>query len=123
MRCGSTVTTTCRPVSSRGTPKPRHAWLRNDVPAYRTYRDYVEMADRESARADGVDVVTVARPNDSHFAIASEFLRRGVSVVCEKPLTQESATSAELVEIAATSGAILAVPHSYTAYALVQQAA
>ena len=28
-------------------------------------------------------------PNDSHFAIASEFLRRGFSVVCEKPLTQD----------------------------------
>ena len=94
-----------------------------NVPADRVYRDYVEMADRESARADGVDVVTVATPNDSHFAIASEFLRRGVSVVCEKPLTQESATSAELVEIAETSGAILAVPHCYSAYAMVRQAA
>ena len=93
------------------------------VPADRAYRDYVEMADRESARADGVDVVTVATPNDSHFAIAGEFLRRGVSVVCEKPLTQESATSAELVEIAETSGAILAVPHCYSAYAMVRQAA
>jgi predicted dehydrogenase len=93
------------------------------VPADRAYGDYVEMADRESARADGVDVVTVATPNDSHFAIASEFLRRGISVVCEKPLTQDSATSAELVDIGESSGAILAVPHCYSAYAMVRQAA
>ena len=93
------------------------------VPADRAYGDYVEMADRESARADGVDVVTVATPNDSHFAIAGEFLRRGVSVVCEKPLTKESATSAELVDIGESSGAILAVPHCYSAYAMVRQAA
>ena len=93
------------------------------VPADRVYRDYVEMADRESERPDGVDVVTVATPNDSHFAIASAFLRRGISVVCEKPLTQDSATAAELVEIAESSGAILAVPHCYSAYAMVRHAA
>src|SRR5262249_40842629 len=52
------------------------------LPADRVYRDYVEMADRESTRPDGVDVVTVATPNDSHFAIASAFLRKGISVVC-----------------------------------------
>jgi predicted dehydrogenase len=90
------------------------------VPAARVYRDYAEMADRESAREDGIDVVTVATPNDSHFAIAGEFLRRGISVVCEKPLTQDSASSAELVEIAEASGAILAVPHCYSAYAMVR---
>jgi predicted dehydrogenase len=93
------------------------------VPEDRAYRDYVEMAERESARADGVDVVTVATPNDSHFAIASAFLRKGISVVCEKPLTQESNSAAELVEIAESSGAILAVPHCYSAYAMVRQAA
>lgn len=93
------------------------------VPSDRVYRDYVEMAERESARSDGIDVVTVATPNDSHFAIASEFLRMGISVVCEKPLTQDSATAAELVEIADSSGAILAVPHCYSAYAMVRQAA
>jgi predicted dehydrogenase len=93
------------------------------VPADRVYRDYIEMAERESTREDGVDVVTVATPNDSHFAIASTFLRRGISVVCEKPLTQDSATAAELVEIAGSSGAILAVPHCYSAYAMVRHAA
>ncbi len=93
------------------------------VPADRVYPDYVEMADRESKRPDGVDVVTVATPNDSHFSIASAFLRKGISVVCEKPLTQDSATAAELVEIAKASGAILAVPHCYSAYAMVRHAA
>lgn len=93
------------------------------VPADRVYRDFVEMADREAARTDGVDVVTVATPNDSHFSIAAEFLSRGISVVCEKPLTQDSATAAELVDIAESSGAILAVPHCYSAYAMVRHAA
>ena len=93
------------------------------VPADRVYRDYVEMADGESRRPDGVDVVTVATPNDSHFDIASAFLGRGIAVVCEKPLTQDSASSKELIAIAESSDAILAVPHCYSAYAMVRQAA
>jgi predicted dehydrogenase len=93
------------------------------IDAGRAYRDHVAMADAECASPGGLDLVVVATPNDSHFEIAAEFLRRGVSVVCEKPLTQDAATAAELVRIAAESGALLAVPHCYSAYAMVRHAA
>ena len=93
------------------------------VPTDRTYRDYRQMAEQEAIRRDGVDVVVVATPNDSHFEIARAFLQAGISVVCEKPLTRSSETAAELVEIAESSGAILAVPHCYSAYAMVRHAA
>ncbi|MCP2049231.1 UNVERIFIED_ORG: putative dehydrogenase [Paenarthrobacter nicotinovorans] len=93
------------------------------VTAERNYGDAREMAVAEAARADGVDVVVVATPNDSHFEIARAFLGNGISVVCEKPLTQGSASAAELVRIAAANDAILAVPHCYSAYAMVRQAA
>lgn len=99
------------------------AAARLGIPADRAYRDYRQMAEAESAREDGVDVVVVATPNDSHFDIARAFLEAGVSVVCEKPLTRDSATAAELVRIAAANGVVLAVPHCYSAYAMVRQAA
>jgi predicted dehydrogenase len=67
------------------------------VPADRTYVDYRQMAEREAARADGVDVVAVVTPNDTHFEIARAFLEAGISVVCEKPLTHDSETSARLL--------------------------
>jgi predicted dehydrogenase len=86
----------------------------------RVYTDYREMAEQESGR---VDVVAVVTPNDSHFEIAKTFLEAGISVVCEKPLTNDSSTAAELVAIAGSSGAILAVPHIYSAYAMVRHAA
>ena len=44
-------------------------------------------------------------------------------MVCEKPLTTDSASAAELVAMAESSGAILAVPHCYSAYAMVREAA
>jgi predicted dehydrogenase len=85
----------------------------------RIYDDYRMMAERE----DALDVVAVVTPNDTHYEIAKAFLERGVSVVCEKPLTNDSATAAELVAIAESTGSILAVPHIYSAYAMVRHAA
>ncbi|MFJ4171025.1 Gfo/Idh/MocA family protein [Paenarthrobacter sp. NPDC089714] len=93
------------------------------VPGERNYRSVEQMAAAEAQREDGVDLVVVATPNDSHFEIARAFLEKGISVVCEKPLTQDSATAAELVRIAEDNDAILAVPHCYSAYAMVRQAA
>jgi predicted dehydrogenase len=89
----------------------------------RSFRDYTEMAAAEAARPDGADVVVVATPNDSHFDIARAFLEAGISVVCEKPLTRDSGTAAELVRLAAENNAVLAVPHCYSAYAMVRHAA
>lgn len=93
------------------------------VPDDRAYRSVEEMADAEAQRPDGVELVVVATPNDSHLAVAAAFLRRGISVVCEKPLTSDTATSAELVRLAAENDALLAVPHCYSAYAMVRHAA
>ncbi len=89
----------------------------------RIYPDYTTMAEAERARPDGVDLVVVATPNDSHFAIAKTFLERGFHVVCEKPLTLSSDQAAELVRLAAENGVILGVPHCYSAYPMVREAA
>jgi predicted dehydrogenase len=86
----------------------------------RLYTDYREMAEQEAGQ---LDVVAVVTPNDTHFEIAKAFLEAGISVVCEKPLTNDSGTAAELVAIAESSNAILAVPHIYSAYAMVRHAA
>jgi len=89
----------------------------------RVYADYTDMAEREAERFDGIDLAVVATPNDSHFAIASSFLRAGISVVCEKPLTGDSESAAELVRLAEERDLVLAVPHCYSAYAMVRHAA
>jgi predicted dehydrogenase len=106
-----------------GSTPESSADVARDLGVDRVYRDHREMAAAESMRPDGVDVVTVATPNDSHFEIARTFLEAGISVVCEKPLTRDSRTSAELIALAASTGAILAVPHCYSAYAMVRHAA
>lgn len=109
-------------VFGRGAESSAAMAVELGVAADRVYRDYREMAQAEAGREDGVDLVTVTTPNDSHFEIARTFLEAGVSVVCEKPLTSDSNTAAELVRIAAEHDVILAVPHCYSAYAMVRHA-
>ena len=86
----------------------------------RVYDDHREMAEQERGR---LDVVAVVTPNDTHFEVARAFLETGISVVCEKPLTNDSSTAAQLVAIAESNNVILAVPHIYSAYAMVRHAA
>ena len=88
----------------------------------RTYTDYVEMATQEAARADGIEVVSIVTPNDSHFAIAKAFLQAGIHVICDKPLTTRAEDSAALVELAAKHERILAVTYNYSGSPLIRQA-
>src|SRR5262249_58960313 len=53
----------------------------------RTYASFAEMAAAEAKRPDGIEVVSIVTPNDSHHAIARAFLDRGIDVVCDKPMT------------------------------------
>lgn len=89
----------------------------------RSYDSYQQMANSEADLADGIELVIVATPDSSHYAIAKSFLTRGISVACEKPLTQNSDEASELIRIARDNGAILAVAHAYSAYAMVRHAA
>jgi predicted dehydrogenase len=93
--------------------------------------DLVGVADRDLARAsaiaetagtvatadfreflDGVDVVTVAVPTDSHLEVARPFLERGISVLVEKPFARSLDEADEMIRIAAASGVTLAVGHT-----------
>jgi len=58
-----------------------------------------------------VDAVSVAVPTAAHGEVARFFLERGVSTLVEKPMARTSPEAAELVRIAAASGARLMVGH------------
>lgn len=69
-------------------------------------------ADELIARPD-VDLVAVATPVDSHFALARKALEHGKHVLVEKPFTRTSAQAEELIELAARQGVLLAVDHTF----------
>jgi predicted dehydrogenase len=67
-----------------------------------------------------VRVVHVTSPNNLHYEQAKSILAAKRNVVCEKPLAMTSAQSAELVELAATSGLVNAVNFNIRFYPLNQ---
>jgi predicted dehydrogenase len=58
---------------------------------------------------DRVDAVVLALPNHLHAPIGLEFLRRGVHVLCEKPLATSSGECQQLCQAARENAATLAV--------------
>ncbi len=53
---------------------------------------------------------------------AKEFLRRGIHVICDKPLTSNLADAKKLEEGRRRSGALFMLTHNYTGYPMVRQA-
>lgn len=88
----------------------------------RQYGSFEEMARLESVRADGIEVVSILTPNDSHFAIAKTFLGYGIDVICDKPLTIDLSDALELVRLTRETGLVFGVTYNYTGYAMVRQA-
>ena len=88
--------------------------------ADRAYGDWREMLEGERSREDRVDLVTVATPNSTHFAITREFLKAGFHVLCEKPMTITVEEGEEIVAISREVGKICAVNYGYSGYALVR---
>jgi predicted dehydrogenase len=88
----------------------------------RIYGDYNEMARRERRLKDGIDAVAIVTPNHAHAAAARTFLKAGIHVICDKPLTTTRREADQLAKLAHESGLIFAVTHNYTGYPLVRQA-
>jgi predicted dehydrogenase len=88
----------------------------------RVYDDFKQMAIREARRKDGIDAVSIVTPNHVHYAAAREFLKRGIYVICDKPLTSTLADAKKLVKAAQDSDALFILTHNYTGHPMVRQA-
>ena len=88
----------------------------------RAYASFTEMAEKESARDDGIEAVSIVTPNHLHFAAAKAFLQQGIHVICDKPLTSSLDDARELVKIASDSKAMFVLTHNYTGYPMMRQA-
>ena len=92
------------------------------VSADRAYGSYSEMAEREAAREDRIDVVSIVTPNDSHVAIADAFLAHGFAIICDKPLATSLADATRLRDQVRRTGLPFILTHNYTGYPMVREA-
>ena len=88
----------------------------------RIYSSYKDMAIREARLKNGIEAVAIVTPNHVHYDAAKEFLRRGIHVICDKPLTSTLADAKKLKKVADESGALFVLTHNYTGYPMVRQA-
>jgi predicted dehydrogenase len=88
----------------------------------RVYTDYHEMAEREAARPDGIEAIVIATPNFTHRDIAETFMRNGIDVICDKPMTTSLDDALALVRLQRETGLILALTYPYPYHAMVRQA-
>ena len=104
-------------------PEIAHASARelgiNDDRSYATFQD---MAEKESLREDGIDVVAIVTPNHLHYPIAEAFLSKNIHVICDKPLTHNLEDAEKFLESVKKSNALFALTHNYTGYPMVRQA-
>ena len=89
----------------------------------RTYASFAEMAAREARRKDGIEAVAIVTPNHMHAPVALQFLRRGIHVICDKPLTATLPEAKRLAKAAEASGVVFALTHNYTGYPMIRHAA
>lgn len=88
----------------------------------RAYGNFEEMAQVESARDDGIDVVSIVTPNHVHYPVAKVFLEAGIHVICDKPLTTNLADAEALSALVDKTGLVFGLTHNYTGYPMVRQA-
>jgi predicted dehydrogenase len=93
-----------------------------DIAPERRYSSWQEMAEQEARREDGIEVVSIMTPNNSHYAIARVFLEQGIDVICDKPLTTDLEQALTLMRLARKSDLVFGVTYNYSGYPMVRQA-
>ncbi|WP_407542823.1 Gfo/Idh/MocA family oxidoreductase (plasmid) [Deinococcus radiomollis] len=97
---------------SEGTRARReHEWLA------RGYASFADMLERENLQA-----VSICTPNAFHAPAALEALRRGIHVLCEKPLSLDLEDCDAMIAAAKESGAVLQTGHHLRSSPLVETA-
>jgi predicted dehydrogenase len=92
------------------------------VEAGRCYPDYETLFREEAAREDGIEAVSIATPNNTHYAICRAALEAGLHVVCEKPLCFTGEEADALVALSEKQRKIIGVTYGYAGHQLILQA-
>jgi len=78
-----------------------------DFPGIQTYRDVGELLADE-----GVDLVTLITPHNTHAPLAIQCLNAGKAVICEKPMCLTAQEATDMIEAANRNGVMLSVFHN-----------
>ena len=91
------------------------------IDSSRSYPDFKSMAETEASREDGIEVVSIVTPNHMHASPSIEFLKKGIHVICDKPLTATMDEAKELHSVVKSSNAHFFLTHNYSGYPVVRE--
>ena len=88
----------------------------------RCYTDYKSMFEAEAKREDGIQAVSIATPNFTHYEIAKAALEAGLHVYLEKPMCFTTEEAEDLEAAVKKSGKIMFVSYGYAGHQMIEQA-
>ena len=88
----------------------------------RCYKNYKEMALKESQRDDGIEALGIMTPSGDHYEIAKPFIENKVHIVCDKPLTATIKDAEKLKKLVEKNKIIFALTHNYSSYPMLREA-
>ena len=89
----------------------------------RCYSNFKEMADKESKRNDGINVVSIMTPPASHQIIAEAFIDKNINIISDKPFAGNIEQAKKLYKKIKSNKKIKYVlTHNYSAYPMVREA-
>ena len=107
---------------SQSPERSREAGRRFGIDAQRAYADYRTMIAAERERADRIDFVVIATPNNLHLPIALAAFEAGIPVMSDKPATATYEEALKLEAAVFKSGLPYGLTHTYAGYAMVREA-
>ncbi len=99
-----------------------HSAVEIGVAPDRLYFDFESMASAEAEHAEGIEAVIIVTPNHLHFVMAKCFLKHGIHVICDKPLTTDLAQCQELLSLSRLTQKRVFVTYNYSAYPMIREA-
>ena len=88
----------------------------------RCYKNYNEMALKESQRDDGIEALGIMTPSGDHYKIAKPFIENKVHIVCDKPLTATIKDAEKLKKLVEKNKIVFALTHNYSSYPMLREA-
>lgn len=88
----------------------------------RCYPDYKTLIAEEAKREDGVQAISIATPNFTHYEIAKAALEAGLHVYCEKPLCFTTEQAEELEALVKKTGKVMFISYGYCGHQMIEQA-
>jgi predicted dehydrogenase len=107
---------------SRNSEANRAMGVELGIAPERVYADFETMAAAEARRDDGIQCVAIVTRNDTHAPASLAFIRRGIDVICDKPMAMSLAEALAVEKAAAEKGVLFALTHNYSAYPMVVEA-